>query len=261
MRSRNHKQAVWAVYILAVCAGINAAASTIVVVRTPVDVSIAADSMATFGDGSTARVCKIYRLGEVFLGVAGTDHDAATSFNVAGIVSTAIRNVSKPADKITSARTALTSEILTEAKNLMSGRPQEFENVRRNGVSIALVGLDGTVPFVVGQHFTVRLDSKNEIQIVPSKALHCPGLDCPQGVYELHMGEADLIQKRMDSHPRITDSVDFARELVQLEIDAHVKGVGGPIDLLRISASGPTWVRRKPACPIEVIPGSSSPKP
>jgi len=130
--SPNHEQAVWAVYILGVCAEINLAAGTIVVVRTPVEVSIAADSMATFGDGSTATVCKIYLQGEVFLGVVGTDHDPAAGFNVAGIISAAIRDVSKAADKITSARTALASELLTEAKNLMSGRRQEFENLRKN---------------------------------------------------------------------------------------------------------------------------------
>jgi hypothetical protein len=55
----------------------------------------------------------------------------------------------------------------------------------------------------------------------------------------------------MDTHPRITDSADFARELVQLEIDAHVKGVGGPIDVLRVSASGPAWVQHKPGCLID----------
>ena len=101
----------------------------------------------------------------------------------------------------------------------MSGRPQEFENVRRNGVSIALVGfcIDDDKLCLWVKYFTRRLDSqRNEIQIVPSKALHCPGLDCPQGVYELHMGEADLIQKRMDLREitilgkrSLTGSVDF----------------------------------------------------
>ena len=226
-------------------------ATTIVVVRTPIDVSIAADSMATFGDGRTTTVCKIYQLGDVFLSVAGTDHDPVTNFNVAGIVSAAIKSgSSSPAEKIASVQSALRGAFKIEAQNLKTSRPNEFKEVRKNPVGVALIGFDHGASFVVAQQFSI-VDGK-QLDVVPSKPWLCPGTDCPAGVFELHMGKADELQKYTALHRSITDSADFARQLVQVEIDAHTKGVGAPIDVLRISANGPSWIQQKPGCPIGV---------
>jgi hypothetical protein len=42
---------------------------------------------------------------------------------------------------------------------------------------------------------------------------------------------------------------------VLTNIDANTPGVGGPIDVLRITARGPSWLQHKPGCPT----GASSP--
>jgi hypothetical protein len=38
--------------------------------------------------------------------------------------------------------------------------------------------------------------------------------------------------------------------LVQLAVDYHVSGVGGPVDEIRVDRSGPQWIRKKPICPV-----------
>ena len=56
-------------------------------------------------------------------------------------------------------------------------------------------------------------------------------------MYVFHLGSAAAIESYLETHRRIDDSASLARRLVQLEIDNPIaRGVGAPIDLLRISA-------------------------
>jgi hypothetical protein len=68
-----------------------AAATTIVVIRTPSEVVIAADSLATIradaGSSSTESVCKIYQLNsKLFFAVSGLVNDGLTGFSIPDVV-------------------------------------------------------------------------------------------------------------------------------------------------------------------------------
>jgi hypothetical protein len=210
--------------------------------------------MATFADGRETSVCKIYQIGTIFLGVGGLDHDPVTKFSVSEIVFTATRNVRGFRNKMTFAARAIRPKLLIEARNMLAARPNEFEHAEANGVKIMLIGFEKGTPFVVGQQFTISVTSKHTVQVTPGKPISCPGADCPTGVYVLHLGAAEVIEQYSAAHPAFSSSADLARNLVQLEIDAHAPGVGGPIDVLRVSASGPQWIQQKPGCPIEIKP-------
>jgi hypothetical protein len=45
------------------------------------------------------------------------------------------------------------------------------------------------------------------------------------------------------------DPIELARKLVQLEIDNKSGGVAGPIDVLAVTAAGPSWINKKSNCP------------
>jgi hypothetical protein len=235
--------------VLLCLAVFNARATVIVAVRTPADVSIAADSMGTFADGPRT-VCKIYRIGDVFLGVAGIAVDPVTKFNVADIVSGAIRNEQDITDQLASSASAVNSIFRSELRDLGVTRPREFEWAIKDGVMIVLIAFQNGTPSLAGQELTASLDSKGNVQVVPSSPKRCPGADCPNGVYVLNLGGDQAIEARYTaSHRQVSDSADFARALVQLQIDAHAPGIGGPIDYLRLSAKGPEWIKRKAQCP------------
>jgi hypothetical protein len=74
-------------FLFVLCQIGSAAATTIVMIRTPNEVVIAADSEGTFeGNAEPKRaesVCKIYQVGEHFFGVAGLVHDPVTKYSVA----------------------------------------------------------------------------------------------------------------------------------------------------------------------------------
>jgi HTH-type transcriptional regulator/antitoxin HigA len=239
------------------CFGVaDARSTTIIAVRTPVDISIAADSLGTMrgADGriTTKRVCKIYSQDNLFLGVAGLDNDDGANFKVSDIVFDAIRSERRLADKMSAASKALQSRLLSEARTFRSSRPKDFDaltNPDSGGTSIMLIGIEDGVPAGIGQQFTVSVDSNKSIQVMPTMRTGCPG-DCPSGVMLFHMGTYAAIEGYLAVDPqrrRIVDSADYAAKLVQLEIDAHASGVGGPINVLRLTANGPHWVHRSDA--------------
>ena len=236
-----------------------ACATTIVVVRTPDDLSIAADSMGTFRDDGgieTARaVCKIYQIGDVFLGVAGLADDPPNKFNIAKIVAAAMGRGQSFAERMTAASAALRPALVAEASALKRNRPRDFDALadpRNGGIAIILIGVEKRSPAAIGQQFRIT-GAVGGVEVEPSRVKECPGSDCPGGVYVFHLGSAAAIESYLETHRRIDDSASLARRLVQLEIDNPIaRGVGAPIDLLRISATGPQWLSRKPACPIVV---------
>jgi hypothetical protein len=255
-RSKAHVSRVLAIAAMLCCGVIGARATTIVVVYTPKDVSIAADSVGTFETGPKS-VCKIYRMGNVFLGVAGIDNDPVTKFRISEIVFRASRGVQRFDDKIVAAARAINSNLLAEARNLKVTRLRDFSritNPETGGVTIILVGIQDGAPFAIGQHFGVSLGSKRDIKVAPGKSKQCPGVECPSGVtYTFRLGVVGAIEKYLSvPHPQITDSAESARQLAQLEIDDHAAGVGGPIDVIRLTTKGVQWVQQKPGCPIEL---------
>ena len=44
------------------------------------------------------------------------------------------------------------------------------------------------------------------------------------------------------------DLVERARGFVQIEIDKQTPEIGGPIDILRLTVGGASWIQRKAGC-------------
>lgn len=243
--------------ILALSCGVTSSqGTTIVVIYTPKDVSIASDSLGTFGSGGPRQVCKIYHLGDVYLGVAGVDNDSATNFQVADIVFSSTSFVRRFADKMKAAASAITVTLREEAINLRKTRPSEFNRVidpETGGVGIILVGFQDGSTFAISQNFTVSVNSSNDISVVPGDLTECPGsAGCENFVF--HGGKWEHIKQFLarsrESNP---DTAVRARQLVQLEIDAHTPGVGPPIDVVRITKDGPQLdPKNKTGCPIDL---------
>jgi hypothetical protein len=238
------------------CWSFVARATTIVVVRTPVDVSIAADSLGTFsnhvGTVTEGPVCKIYQSGATFLGVAGIDNDPTTKFSVAESALPARRDGWPLSRQMDAAEIALIKALRSEAAYLKAHDPVNFGKLTARdigGVQIIFVGLEGGVPSAVGEQLTVS-DVGSTISVIRASRQQCPGSDCPNGVYTFELGSHAAIDRYLSLQgTRSFSGSELAKTLVQLEIDARTPGVGGPIDLLRINAKGPEWIQQKAGCP------------
>jgi hypothetical protein len=257
-----HRRLFDAVSAIALCCfsgGPPAKATTIVVIRTPVDVSIAADSVGTFGP-ETRTVCKIHRAQGVFLAIAGIDNDAITKFSVAKVVFESIRFSKTFAGRMSAATSAIESALRFEAAALKDSRPGNFASLidpEAEGLQIVLFGMENGVPIAIEQSFRIGESSTGVITVTATKSARCPGKDCPTGTYVFALGKHEAIDKFLAAAhpgPQPGTATDAARRFVQLEIDARTKGVGPPIDLLRLSASGLDLIAHKEDCPIDEEP-------
>ena len=235
-----------------------ARATTIVVIRTHKEVVLATDSKATYEGGDAPEnagpVSKIYGMGDLFFAVSGLAEDPETKFTVPGIVAEASRGLSTVAEKVKAIEARLETALVTEVPKVRERDPDLYQKLvsgKWDVLSLVVVGLEKGVPFARGMAFS--LNSSPDGLRASLKENSCPG-DCLFGVKTLWLGQSDEIAKYMEGRRSPRKPVaDFARFLIQLEIDAKAEGVGGPIDIVRITSTGAEWVQRKPDCP-QILP-------
>ena len=225
-------------------------ATTIVAIRTPDSVVLAADSRGTFaGGGETTRnVCKIRRVGDRFFAVAGLSEDPGRGFSAVNIVRRALQASDGVMNAATSAAEAMKDPLKHELTRLAAEDKGLLERSLRKLPSVIVIGADNGVRAAAGFHFETQGNnhSPEELNL---RTLRCPG-DCPNGVYTFFVGERSTIDRYVAAHGRAfgMSPEDGAQFLVKLEIEAGTPGVGGPIDAVRVSSSGAEWLSVKPEC-------------
>lgn len=235
-----------------------AGGTTIVVIRTPDEVVIAADSAGTIrGDGlsaTTESVCKVYELDSRFyFAVSGLVNDPQSGFNIPEIVAAADRDGGSLAARLARMEREVTDAVLRELPQLRKRDPKGYEEIvtSKGAVTVMLAGIDGGSP--VATSFSLGLTrSANGMMETSITRDSCPG-NCPSGVRAFWFGEGGAIERLCDggAMPKL-GMPELARYLVQAEIDARAPNVAGPIDVLRVLSQGPQWVQRKQSCPARV---------
>lgn len=233
------------------------AATTIVVIRTPTEVVIAADSAATIqGDGLptvTELACKIYQLDtNLFFAVSGLVNDRLTGLNIPKIVASDSHGGGSIAARLSRVESDVQTALLRELPQLKARDPAGYAKLIRSkgAVSVMFAGMDNGVP--TARSFSVGLALSQE-GVIEANILResCPG-NCRNGVRAFWFGEGRAIERlRTGGGMPELSMPELARHLVQIEIDARTPSVGGPVDVLRILPAGPVWVQRKQGCPAQ----------
>jgi hypothetical protein len=125
----------------------------------------------------------------------------------------------------------------------------EKEVANRPALEIVFFGWENSAPVLYLQYFTVRVAPDGSFTIL-ARQKNCPG-DCPGGVVYTALGHHDAIDEQLKRVPHYwrRGTVTSVRELIELEARAKPQFVGGAIDIIRLTASGPKWLQRKPQCP------------
>jgi len=227
-------------------------ASTIVAIRTPDVVVIAADSLGTVagaGTQSQRSVCKIHRADRLSFAVAGISNDEGRGFSVVDTVRKSIGGHGTVRDASRAAAEAVRHALGIELSRLELEDRDVFERTLSRLTSVILTGLDpGDVPAAAGFHFERQLGPAGAPSL-RAVFLACPG-DCPGGVYTFFLGERSAIDKYISEHGKSfsVSPEEGALLMVETEVRAGTPGVGGPVDVLRAAADGTRWVRVKPEC-------------
>jgi hypothetical protein len=244
------------IYVIFFCGNCEVGATTIVVVRTPDEIAIAADSQGTFQGNNLPinrrTVCKVYQGADgVFFAVAGLVNDPSTGFNVPELVTRESRIGKTMSEKLRRVEDALKAALLAEIPHIKDRDPDGYRRLvgDKGAITVMFAGVEARSPIATGVSVGLAFSPEGSISIDVMRD-SCPG-NCPNGTKIFWLGEADIIEHTIADRriPSLGPS-DLAKFLVQLEIDSGLPGVGGPIDLLRILPGGTQWIQQKPGCPI-----------
>lgn len=229
--------------------------TTIVAIRTPVEIAIAADSMGIFlgkGPESTKPVCKIFTVVDAAFAVSGLTKNPARGFDAETLVARVLarrRSILEAVDQIEAElRTGIGHELGQQKQH----EPDLFaKSIGGEGgyvTSVLIATLEGDTLVAVGIGFKAATSTSGAITVSPSR-LACPG-DCPSGVFTFYLGERRPIDRyiREHGHGFAMSPAAASPFFVRLVIEAGLPGVGPPIDVLVISKQGISWPSVKRPC-------------
>jgi hypothetical protein len=138
-------------------------------------------------------------------------------------------------------------------KNLGERQRDNPEHFKRNlsilsKSDVVFFGIERAVMAV--HHIQFRAQDEPQVTIIPTRWM-CPG-DCQDPTLTpFFLGETDAMQTKYWTETRFNKDdglPKIAEVLVDAAIAANPRGVGGPIDILRITREKSSWITVKPEC-------------
>jgi hypothetical protein len=242
-------------------------ATAIAILRTPDEIVAAADSKQTIdvllpGFVSSRDVCKIHKIRDHFYFAAAgyrgvvdpltgkaTDTPQGGIFTVEQAVLRSHRADLSMRENVDVFQRSVASFL---EKNLGERQRNNPEYFKRNfsilsKSDVVVFGIEHEV--MVVHHIQFRAQDEPQVRIIATRSM-CPG-DCEDPTLApLFLGERDAMQmhwtetqfKKDDGLPK------NAEALVEAAIATNPKGVGGPVDILRITREKSSWITVKPEC-------------
>lgn len=227
--------------------------TSIVAIRTGTEVVVGADSLAvlTGEDASPIYVCKILQVGRAFFATARLVADNQGEFDVARTVRATYRENEPLLASVRRFETEMVPQLREVVAYIRDHDRRYFEKEVANkpALEIAFFGWEDSAPVLYLRYFTVRAAPDSSFTI-SARQKNCPG-DCPGGVVYTALGHHDAIDEKLKRVPHYwrRGTVTSVRELIELEARAKPQFVGGAIDIIHLTASGPKWPQHKPQCP------------
>jgi hypothetical protein len=228
-------------FVVAMC-NVPSPATTIVLVRTPEHIVVAADSLwlrsTDWHHYFRHTACKIGRVADIYFVVSTVDADAMQ------VQALARRSIRESASVFESARnfSLMVDEI---AKRSADHEVQSNIEMCRRKIctEVAFFGIERGVPVIASLKLEQIGGTRESLKLLPHKYL-CPG-NCDRRRKSVWIvGRSKHIIHELQTHPRFVRwyyDLDAARALVKLEAAANPDYVGGPIDVLTLNSSGAHW--------------------
>jgi hypothetical protein len=232
-----------------------AAATTIVAVKTPNEIVIGADSKVTdtFGKAFANQACKIVQAGNLFFAYEGLARDRRTDFDIVKIAgqSLQLKPDASVSERVSILTGFVTSRLFAELSSLKQHDPATYREKIEGGqtfLKILVAGFEGSRPLLFVRQFRAVALSRETIGVivVPDDCL----ADCADAIVVRSFGETAAIEGLPEETPDFwTNGIaEGVRRLIETEIAARSEYVGPPVDILRIDKTGARWIQKKPAC-------------
>jgi hypothetical protein len=242
-------------------------ATAIALIRTPDEIVAAADSKQTIdvllpGFVTTRDVCKIHKIRDHFyFAVAGyrgvvdpltgkaADTPQGGIFTVEHAVLRSHKANLPIRENVDVFQRSIGSFLVNNLRERQRDNPEHF---KRNfsilsKSDVVFFGIEREV--MVVHHLQFRAQDEPQVRIIATRWM-CPG-DCEDPTFApFFLGERDAMQMYW-TETRFNKDDGLAKNaaaLVDAAIATNPKGVGGPIDILRITREKSSWTMVKPEC-------------
>ncbi|MBW1771982.1 MAG: hypothetical protein JRJ51_04045 [Deltaproteobacteria bacterium] len=229
-----------------------ASPTTIVVVRTPTEIYIGADSKITDirNESITSTACKIRQVDDLFFAFSGLPKIPGVESDLMEIIEEASRGGGTIAEKIEEFDDIIVDEWSKGLQALKEERPQFYKEELKGKIvlQVAFAGIQNRKPVFFMMH--LKAVERDGFPAIAISKKSCPG-DCQQGKVIAYLGHTGALNRYMSDRSNVWKAgyVQGIRELITLQIEAQPEHVGPPIDILHINRRGAEWVQIKSECP------------
>ena len=229
-----------------------AEATTVVVVRTPSEVYIGADSRVgdVRDETFSSTACKIRQVGDLFFAFSGLPRIPGVDSGLMDIIEEAVSYGGSIADMVEEFDDIIVDAWTDGLKTLKEERPDFYrkEVKGRNVLQIAFAGIQKRKPVFFMRH--LKAVDKGGYPGIAIFKKSCPG-DCRHGKVIAYLGQTGALDSHMSDSGEVWKDgyVEGIRELITLQMEAEPEQVGPPIDILLIKRQGARWIQVKSECP------------
>ena len=217
------------------------------------EIVIAADSRRLNPiTGEQTSVCKIRDLTTLFAAVSGINSYDGTKFDLFNLLPSVMpdADIGATADSI---RDLLLPPLTVALEHLRTNSPTLLQScaIEKSPLDISLVRVLDSLPTMNGLSVVVSDEENGPLTITPHRddwpilGLFATPVSRFVGTTE---GVATYLELAKNGDLYNGDIVERARNFVQTEIDKQTPGIDGPIDILRLTAAGASWIQKKYGC-------------
>ena len=217
------------------------------------EIVIAADSRRlNLTTGEQTSVCKIRDLTTLFAAVSGISSYDATEFNVFEILPAEMPDVDidTNADSI---RDLVSPPLTLALEHRRTNNPESFQRyaLQKSPLDIKFAHVQNGRPTMINLCVVVMDQGDGPLAITPQRT-DWPVLgffDTPASSFVgTAEGVAYYLSLAHSGELYNGNLAQRARSFVQMEIDRQTPEIGGPIDILRLTADGASWIEKKNGC-------------
>ena len=229
-----------------------ASSTTVIVVRTPTEIYIGADSKITDvrNESLTSTACKIRQVDDLFFAFSGLPKMPGVESDLMEIIEEASRDGGTIADKVEEFDDIITDEWSEGLQELKKERPQFYKEEVKGRIilQVAFAGIQKRKPVFFLIH--IKAVERDGFPAIDISKKSCPG-DCQQGKVIAYFGHTGALKQYMSDRSNAWKSgyVQGIRKLITLQMEAQPEYVGPPIDILHIDRMGAEWIEVKSECP------------
>lgn len=228
--------------------------------RTSAKIIVAADSRQVDENYNplSNNVCKIRKFGSGYIVMNGLVGSDDSEYNFFKIMRETVKETYSLGANMEALAAAIKPALTKEVNKIKTENEDSFRRnmVEQEPLGLCAVGLENDKHIFVVKKFSVVDPAAAEVSL-KVETMVCPNgdNDDPKGLYLV--GSPEIDQKLIEKYPGLcsrkplTENLDkIARHYMQNVINAAtgMSKVGGPIDILQVSAQGFKWIQRKDNC-------------